>query len=130
MPKRILVVDDDQDFLAPLCEQLQAAGFEVIAADGVGKAKELFAREKPDLAILDLMLEFLDGGFILSHHIRKADASIPIILVTAVTQKTGMDFAAATDEERSWVKADAVLDKPVRFETLRREISRLLPQPV
>ncbi len=37
-----------------------------------------------------------------------------------------MDFDAATDEERSWIKADAMLAKPIRFEQLKREIDRLL----
>ena len=39
---------------------------------------------------------------------------------------TGVDFDLATRDERSWVQADAVLDKPVRFEQLQREIKRLL----
>ena len=43
---------------------------------------------------------------------------MPVILVTAVASETGLDFDAATAEERGWIKADAVLDKPVRFEQL------------
>ena len=62
----------------------------------------------------------------LCHRIRKKDPSIPVILVTSVNSETGMEFNAATDQERSWIKADALLAKPVRFEQLRREIDRLL----
>ncbi|HQA00466.1 MAG TPA: response regulator, partial [Phycisphaerae bacterium] len=79
-----------------------------------------------DLAVLDVMMEKMDGGFVLSHRIKKNDPSIPVILITSVSSETGIDFDTATAEERSWVKADALLSKPVRFEQLTREIDRLL----
>lgn len=47
--------------------------------------------------------------------------------MTSVTPETGLDFDAATEEERSWIKADVRLGKPVSFETVYREIQRLLP---
>lgn len=127
MAKRILVVDDDVDFLNQIAAQLTAQGFEVLAADGLTRARQIMAAARPDLAIVDLMLEHLDGGFVLCYHIKRTDATIPVILVTGVTHETGIDFDAATDEERRWVKADVMLDKPVRFERLRSEIDRLLP---
>ena len=126
MAKTILLVDDDPDYLAQMRMQLEAAGFKVISADGLAAAKELLAKQKPDLALVDLMLEEMDGGFALCYHIKKIDKAIPVLLVTAVASETGLDFDAATDEERSWVKADALLAKPVRFEQLQREIKRLL----
>ena len=46
--------------------------------------------------------------------------------VTGVASETGIDFDASTKEERSWIKADVVLDKPIRFEQLEREIHRLV----
>ncbi|MCX5670171.1 MAG: hypothetical protein NTU94_02470 [Planctomycetota bacterium] len=73
------------------------------------------------------MLENLDGGFTLCYHLKKADPDIPVILVTGVTHETGLEFDGASGGERSWVKADVILDKPLRFETVRREIERLLP---
>jgi CheY-like chemotaxis protein len=51
---------------------------------------------------------------------------MPVIILTAVTAATGLDFHARSDEARSWVKADALLDKPVRFEQLKEEVQRLL----
>jgi CheY-like chemotaxis protein len=62
----------------------------------------------------------------LCYHIKRKDPGIPVVLLTAVTHQTGLEFDAVTDEERSWVKADAMLAKPVRFEQLEREIERLL----
>jgi len=48
---------------------------------------------------------------------------------TAVASATGIDFRPKSATARAWVKADAILDKPVRFEQLTREISRLLKLP-
>ena len=81
---------------------------------------------KPNLAILDLMMENTNGGFTLSYHLRKKYPEVPIILVTAVTSQTGLDFTPSGADQKSWVKADIILPKPVRFEQLKREIDRLL----
>jgi hypothetical protein len=51
-------------------------------------------------------MENPDAGFTLCYHIRKQDASLPVILVTSVNSETGLDFDLATDEERSWIKID------------------------
>jgi len=124
--KTVLIVDDDEDFLFQQKALLTAGGYEVVTAGGQGEAEQLLKTCRPDLALVDLMMEHADGGFALCYHIKKLDASIPIILVTAVASETGLEFDAATEEERRWVKADALLAKPVRFEQLTREIERLL----
>lgn len=124
--KTILLVDDDEDFLYQQQLQLEAAGYTVLKAEGERKAEELLAETRPDIAIVDLMMENNDGGFSLCYHIKKLDPAIPVIIVTAVTSETGLEFDATTDEERSWVRADAMLAKPVRFEQLKNEIERLL----
>jgi len=127
-PKTILVVDDDEDYRFQQKVQLEAAGFNVIEADSLAGAEALLESAKPDLAVVDLMMEEMDAGFTLCYHIKKKSPSLPVILVTAVTHETGLEFDAATKEERSWVKADAMLAKPIRFDQLRREIDRLLAQ--
>ena len=123
--KKILVVDDDADQLEQLEVQLQAAGFDVVTADGYATGIEAFTVEQPDLVILDLMMEEPDAGFRLSYEIKKVTPEVPVIIVSAVTSRTGLEFDAVTDEERAWIKADAFLTKPIRFEQLRREIDRL-----
>lgn len=124
--KRILVVDDDPDFLFQHRVHLEAAGYDVIEADGKEKARQVLASKKFDLAVVDLMMEEVDAGFTLCYEIKKKDPSIPVIIVTAVTSETGLEFDASTQEERSWIKADGMLAKPVRFEQLLREVNRLL----
>ena len=124
--KTILVVDDDEDFLLQQKMQLTGAGFKVLTAESQAEAEEVLLEAQPDLALVDLMLEDMDGGFSLCYHIKNVYPSMPVILVTAVTSETGLEFDATTEEERSWVKADVVLAKPIRFEQLKREIERLL----
>ncbi len=124
--KKVLVVDDDLDFLTQTQVNLEAAGFEVETAESQKQAEEYLEQNHPDVAVVDLMMEHLDAGFALSYHIKKKDPKIPVILVTAVTSETGLEFDASTDEERLWVKADAFLAKPVRIEQLIREINRFL----
>lgn len=126
--KTILLVDGDGDYRGGLRAQLEEYGFHVIAADGARSADELLRADRPDLVITELMLEEMDAGFTLSYHIKKKDPTIPIIIVTAVTGRTGLEFDTATAEERSWVKADAMLPKPIRLEQLLREIERLVKE--
>jgi two-component system, OmpR family, response regulator len=122
----VLLVDDDDDFLFQQRLQLEAAGFTVVAAQGRTEAEAILKETRPDLAVLDVMMEDPDAGFVLCHHIHKKDPSIPVILVTSVNNETGLDFDMATESDREWIKADAWLAKPIRFEQLRCEIDRLL----
>lgn len=124
--KKILVVDDDMDLLLQIKVQLEAAGYDVETAEGRKDAESRLETLRPDLVVLDLMMEEMDAGFALSYHIKKKDAAIPVILMTAVTRETGLHFDEAGGDARTWVKADAVLSKPVRFEQLNREIKRLI----
>ncbi len=124
--KQILLVDDDVDFLTQMKTQLQAAGYDIVSAESRQEAEDILKDLRPDAAILDLMMEHSDAGFALAYHIKKKDAAIPVILVTAVTSETGLEFDATTAEERSWVKADAFLSKPIRFEQLLGTLERLI----
>lgn len=125
-PVTILLVDDDPDFLCQMELQLRNAGYAVTTAADCREAEAQLAQAPPDLAVLDLMMDHPDDGFALCYHIKKKNPATPVILVTAVTSETGLEFDAATEEEKSWIRADAMLNKPVRFEQLTREIERLL----
>jgi two-component system OmpR family response regulator len=122
----ILLVDDDEDFLYQHKVQLEHAGYRVTTATTRVEAEALAAETAPDLAILDLMMEQHDDGFVLSHHLKRLLPGLPVLLVTAVTAETGISFSPTTGAERAWVGADALLAKPIRFEQLTREVERLL----
>ncbi len=124
--KRILIVDDDIDLLIQMKMQIEGFGFSVITAESQKEGEEILANEKPDLAILDLMMENKDSGFILGYKIKKLYPDVPVIIATAVTAETGMVFGLDTEEERNWIKADQYLEKGIRPDQLLREINKLL----
>ena len=125
--RRVLLVDDDPDILEQLSLALTGEGYEVVTAQGRQEGEEALMLGRPDLAVIDLMMEEMDSGFVLCHEIKTLYPDTPVIILTAVTAATGLDFHARSQGARAWVKADALLDKPVRFEQLKEEVRRLLP---
>jgi DNA-binding response OmpR family regulator len=124
--KKILVVDDDLDLLEQMTAILTAAGYEVVSAESQAAAEETILKVQPDLAVLDLMMEEKDSGFVLSYQLKKLYPELPVIMLTAVAGATGLSFAAQQPEARSWIKVDKMMDKPVRPEQLKAEVRRLL----
>jgi CheY-like chemotaxis protein len=122
----ILVVDDDKDILDQLVTVLTDAGYEVVAAEGEAQGEERLIDAKPDLAIVDVMMENQDSGFMLSHKIKKLYPGTPVIILTSVSSVTGFKFPLEAGGEKPWIKADSFLNKPVRPELLRNEVKRLL----
>jgi CheY-like chemotaxis protein len=126
MTKKILVVDDDVDQLDYVAMILKAEGYDVITAHGQNEGEDAILAAIPDLAILDLMMENMDSGFVLCHQIKRMYPDTPVILLTAVESATGLDFSPQSNVAASWIKADVLLDKPVRPEQLRNEVKRLM----
>ncbi len=126
--KKILIVDDDEDVIEQLSMILENAGYEVHAAGSQAEGEELLLSIRPDLAILDLMMEDMVSGFVLSHYMRKVYPDVPIVLLTAVTAATGLSFATTSAEARTWAKVDEIVDKPVRSEEIEALVARLLDE--
>lgn len=124
--RTILLVDDDIDYLFQMRSAIQEMGFEVITADTRKEAENIIQRTKPDLAILDLMMESQDTGFILCHKIKSKYPEVPIIIASAVTAETGMIFDVNAEDDQDWIKADLFLDKGIRNDQLHKEINKLL----
>ena len=79
----ILVVDDDSDILNQISTVLTDAGYAVVAAEGEAQAEERLIDAKPDLAIVDVMMEHQDSGFMLSAKIKKLYPDTPVIILTS-----------------------------------------------
>ncbi len=122
----ILFVDDDPDFRNEHVSALKNEGFAVVEAEGESQGRELAARQQFDLAVVDLMMEHTDSGFTLCYHLKKNTPSMPILLVSSANSEMGMEFSLDTPADRSWIKADAMLNKPLRSEQIVAEINRLL----
>ena len=118
-PKKILIVDDDPDLLDQLELELKKDQYDVVQAGSQVEAEDTLLKLKPDLAVIDLMMEEMDSGFVLCREIKKMYPGTPVIILTAVTATTGMSFSARSPEERAWINADLMIDKPARHEVRR-----------
>ena len=118
--KKILLVDDDIDLLEQNKTLLESRGFNVITAESGEDGWKVYQKENPDAAIVDLIMEQMDAGFVLSSRIKKTirGKNIPVFILTSATYDTGFKFSAATQEEKEWIKCDGILNKPVVIEEL------------
>ncbi len=124
--KLILIADDDQDSMELIKFHVEQFGFETITANSQKECEKIIENQKPDLAIFDLMMENDDSGFILAYKLKKKYPDTPVILATAVASATGYIFESENETERSWIKADAFLEKNIRPDQLHRTINKLL----
>jgi DNA-binding response OmpR family regulator len=125
--KKILIVDDDPDIRSALTTTLEGEGFTVITASKKSEGEEKFKAEKPDLAILDVMMTVGEDGFEMAREMKKDPevSGIPILLLTGVKEKTGIDFKDSAGDA-TWCPVDGFLDKPVEPDVLIAEVKRLL----
>ena len=123
---KILLVDDDTDFLEMHKAVLKNHGYEVITATTGSEGLERVRAEMPDLIILDLIMEKHDAGFSFSKTIKTDPLfkTIPILMVTSVAEATGYRFSLQDDGY--WMKTDDFLDKPVMPEVLIDRVEKLL----
>ncbi|MCX8111083.1 MAG: response regulator [Syntrophorhabdaceae bacterium] len=123
---RILLVDNDVDFIDLNKAVLENNGFEVAVAYAGREVMDKVKFEQPDLIVLDLMMEKHDTGFAVARAL-KADPvykNIPILMLTAVGSETGMDFSQELDGY--WMKTDDYANKPLSPEELIQRINALL----
>lgn len=122
--KKILIVDDDLDLLEQHKMLLESKGLIVVTAESSKKGFELFKQEKPDAAVIDLIMEEHDSGFILAHKIKKDEAgkNIPVFILTSATYITGFKFGAYSDEEKEWINCDGILNKPIIIDEIIQKL--------
>lgn len=123
---KILLVDDDLDFLDMHTAVLKNHGYEVFTATSGREGLVRVRTEMPDAIILDLMMEKHDTGFFFSQKIKTDPLfkEIPILMVTSVAEATGYRFSLQDDGY--WMKTDDFLDKPVKPEVLLERLDTLL----
>ena len=124
---RILIVDDDPDITEVMRVVLENQGYTVDSAEDGTEAIEQIKAVKPDLIILDVMMNTTNEGFLLSRELKKDPEykDIPVLMVTAIKEKTGIDFKPAAGDE-SWLPVEEYLDKPVKPEVLLDKVRALL----
>lgn len=122
--KKILLVDDDEDLLEQHKMLLESKGYAVLTANNSVDGFEVFKNERPDAAVLDLIMEEHDSGFVLAYKIKKDPygKKIPVFVLTSATYVTGFKFDASTEEEKEWIKCDEIINKPINIEELTQKL--------
>ncbi len=124
---KILVVDDDIDYVESTGAILEANGYEVIAAydgkEGLDKAKS----ELPQVILVDLMMNTINEGYDLVRDIRsdKRFDEVPLIMISSAHQVEAFKDANFVPDE-VWFPIDMFLDKPIDKETLLKYVGRML----
>lgn len=121
---KILVVDDDPDFVEATRIILEKAGHTTIEASSGNEGYQKMKSEKPDLVILDVIMDTVLDGLTITQRIHEDQEikDIPIIMVTSIANT---DYAALfpTDE---YIHINAFMSKPVEPADLLRQINKLL----
>jgi len=120
--KKVLLVDDDADFVDLHKVVLEKNGYEVAVAYNGDQCKQKVKSDKPDVIVLDIMMASVGDGMFVAQDLRKDEVykDIPIIVVTAVNQTP--PFNIGPDE--AWLPVDVFLEKPVEPERLLAEIEK------
>lgn len=126
-PKKILIVDDDPDFIEITKTVLESNQFSVVTASGPDEGFDKVAEEHPDLIILDVMWPDKKSGFDVCRELKnKADSkNIPIVMLTSVDKITGLGFEKVAGDD-TWLPSDGFLSKPVKPDVLLAKIKELL----
>jgi CheY-like chemotaxis protein len=130
--QKILIIDDDPDIVEAMRMPLEANSYDVITAncgnEGLKKAKD----EVPDLIILDVMMETDTEGFHVAYALRSEEPDseykncrkIPILMITAISQKKGMNFSPEKDD--TFLPVDGFIEKPIQPKDLLEKVAELL----
>ena len=124
---KILVIDDDIDYVGATAAILEANGYEVVTAydgkEGLEKAKS----ELPQMILVDLMMNTINEGYDLVRDIRSDErfADTPMIMISSAHQHEMFKNANFVPDE-VWFPIDRFLDKPIDKETLLKNVSELL----
>ena len=118
--KRLLIVDDEKDFVETIAERLGAKGFGIIKAFNGVEGLEKVHAERPDLIILDVTMPEMNG-YDMCRKLKTDEnfRNIPVIMLTARFQPNDIDFGKE-------MGADAYMTKPLELDHLLDQVKTLL----
>ena len=123
MANKVLMIDDDAEFVEAISNLLDAKGYSIESAangkDGLQKAKKI----NPDIILLDVMMTTKQEGFDVAKEIHDDQTlnKIPVIMITGIRKEMNLPFGLEADSDYLPVKE--ILEKPVKPETLLKAIS-------
>ena len=130
---KILVIEDDPDYQAVIGEILVSGGYRVVTASSGAEGLERVLQERPDLIVLDVMMEHTISGFEVAKKLKSHSPGspyaefvrVPILVLTAIHQSTIFRFQPDDD----YLPVEDFMEKPpIRDEMLKR-VRALLALP-
>jgi CheY-like chemotaxis protein len=130
---KILIVDDDEAMVEAMKIILEAKSYQVVTAYSKEEGMERVRDSKPDLIILDVMMDHMTDGFQASRELKSdpQTAHIPILMLTAIHREMDsrlspgfVRYSPETDDE--YLPVDDFLDKPVQPSDLVDRVEKLL----
>jgi CheY-like chemotaxis protein len=121
---KVLVVDDDPDFVKVTTKVLETAGHEVVSAANGAKALKLMRQDPPDVVLLDIMMSYILDGLDVSREMAEDPVlkDVPVIMVTSLTGVKGSSMFP-TDE---YIPVNEWLSKPVSPDALLERVNEVL----
>lgn len=119
---KILIVDDDPDMVEASRIVLERDGYSVEHASNLEDGLKKLAEAKPDLLILDVMMEEPDDGLRFARQARRTGNRLPILMLTSVNRALGLQIGR--DDEM--VPVDEFVEKPVDPAVLSAKVKALL----
>jgi CheY-like chemotaxis protein len=128
----VLLVDDDIDFVITNRTALEAAGYQVIVAHNGNDGMKMARENRIDVAVLDVMMDTPEEGFVLARNLRKDKKTqdIPLVMLTSVNEvnrKAGYPYKFTDhDRDEMWLPIDKFLDKPIKPQQLAEAVRSFL----
>jgi DNA-binding response OmpR family regulator len=123
----ILIIDDEAEFVEVVRTILSTKQYKVSCAYSADEGFSKLEKESPDAIILDVMMGKGAEGFIFARKMRKNPrfAKIPILMLTAMREKTGFDFPGESIHPK-FLPVDQYVEKPIEPQVLLEKIEHLL----
>lgn len=121
---KILVVDDDPDFVEYTRIVLESQGYQVQTAATAELAFQMMREDKPDVVLLDVMISYVLDGLNLTRRMRDDPnlRDVPVIMISAIVSREEAGLFP-TDE---YLSVDAFLTKPIDPADLLKQVDRLI----
>lgn len=116
--KKALVIDDGIDFIAAYKAILEANGIDVISATNGKDGFQKVENEKPDVIVLDVMMETPDSGFEFLQNMQEKGINIPVILCSSIARASQMNF------DLNSLGAKVIMQKPVDLDKLVENVKK------
>lgn len=126
MAERILIVDDNKDFVEINKTAFEIAGYEVLTAHDGEVGLQKAGKEKPDAIVLDVMMKSKTEGFEIARklHMDNDTRLIPVLMLTGIRQEMGIPYKFEPDDD--YLPVVKFIEKPITPDRLIEKVKQLL----